>query len=61
MPVVHTSHVVAVTVHFICFDAVVLCSAHACLMSNMVTDDFLQFKGFGCISALGDVDEQNDD
>lgn len=61
MPVVYTSRVVAVTVYFICSDAGVLCSTLTCLVSNMVTDDVLQFKGFGCINMLADVDEQHHD
>lgn len=56
IPVVHTSHVLAV-----CFDAGVLCSAHTCLVSSMGTEDVLQFKGFGCINTLADVDEQHHD
>lgn len=44
-----------------CFDAGVLCSAYTCLMSNMVTDFFLQFKVFGCINTLAELDEQRDD
>lgn len=58
IPVVHTSHVGAVTVHFICPDAGVLCSAHTYLVSNVVTDDVVHFKGFGCINTLADVDKQ---
>lgn len=32
-----------------------------CLMSNMVTDDVLQFKGFGLINPLADADGQHHD
>lgn len=54
-------HVLAVTVPFMCFDAGVLCSAHTSLVSSMGTEDVLQFKGFGCINTLADVDEQHHD
>jgi len=59
-PVISASHVVAVTMPFIVLMLVFLVVL-TCLMSNMVTDFFLQFKAFGCINTLEELGEQHHD